>query len=141
MRLEAGIRVAEREIRLARSVPFFAALPTPELERVASNLELVRAAAGEVIVRQGDPGDRFFVVAEGEVQVIRDGTPVATAGPGDFFGEIALLRDVRRTATVVARSDVRLYALGRHEFLRAVTGSPGTARGADAVVEERLRPR
>ena len=83
--------------------------------------------------RKGDHGDRFYVVEEGEVEI--EGT---AHGPGSFFGEIALLRDVPRTATVTARTDVRLLTLDRDEFLAAVTGHEPAEAAADAVVTARL---
>jgi CRP-like cAMP-binding protein len=89
-------------------------------------------------VRQGDTGDLFYVVESGRLSVSVDGVVTRTLGPGDFFGEIALLRDVPRTATVAAESEVLLQTLGRDAFLEAVTGDPPSARAADAVVGARL---
>jgi MFS family permease len=123
---------------LLERIPIFQPLPAPSLERLASQLDPVSAAAGTEVVRQGDPGDRFFVVESGKLRVTVDGTATGELGPGDSFGEIALLRDVPRTATVTAETDSELLALGREEFLDAVTGHPPSARAADAVVGARL---
>ncbi len=78
------------------------------------------------------------MIAKGEVDVTSEGQPVATLGEGDYFGEIALLRDVPRTATVTAKGDVELYALERDEFLGAVTGHAESVKAADAVIANRL---
>jgi MFS family permease len=136
--IDAETRAPGPELDLLARVPLFAPLPGPALERLASQLEVVQADAGTAIVEQGDPGDRFYVVAEGELDVAVDGRPVGSVAAGDSFGEIALLRDVPRTATVSARTNARLYALGREAFLEAVTSSPPSARAADAVVGARL---
>jgi len=127
-----------RELELLRTIPIFSPLSAPVLEGLAGRLQPVRVGAGETIVKQGDPGDRFYVVAAGEVGVAIDGRPQATQGPGEHFGEIALLRDVPRTATVTARTDAELFALGRDDFLAAVTGHSGSAEAAEAVVGARL---
>ena len=127
-----------REVELLRTIPIFSPLSAPVLEGLAGRLQPVRVGAGEAIVRQGEPGDRFYVVAVGEVEVSIDGRPQATQGPGEHFGEIALLRDVPRTATVTARTDAELFALERNDFLAAVTGHSGSAEAAEAVVGARL---
>jgi MFS family permease len=130
--------VYERELELLRSIPIFTPLSPPVLEHLASHLVPVRARAGEEIVRKGDPGDRFYIVADGEVEILLDEGPPRRQGPGSYFGEIALLRDVPRTATVRAATDAQLYALDREEFLGAVTGHAGSAQAAEAVVGSRL---
>ena len=126
------------ELALLRSLPLFAPLGPPELESLARELRPVTATPGEEIVREGEPGDRFFVVADGELEASVDERPVRAIGRGDCFGEIALLRSVPRTATVTARSEARLYALAREPFLAAVSAHPGAALEAERVVGERL---
>ena len=116
----------------------FAPLGAPELEALARSLEPVEAPAGAAVVREGDPGDRFYAVADGELEVTQAGLPVRTLERGDVFGEIALLRDVPRTATVTPIADSRLYALEKDTFLAAVTGHPQSSRAAGALVRERL---
>jgi CRP-like cAMP-binding protein len=125
-------------LALLRAIPIFSPLPAPVVEGLAARLEPVRLGPGEEVVRQGDSGDRFYVVAAGEVEVTIDGQPQGTLGPGEHFGEIALLRDVPRTATVKALTDVELYALEREDFLAAVTGHSASAEAAEAVVGARL---
>ncbi len=136
--LDASVAVPEARLALLRSMPIFAPLPAPSLERVASRLIPTEAPSGTEIVRQGDPGDRFYVIESGEVTVSKNGHQVATLRGGDFFGEIALLREIPRTATVAARKDTMLYALERDDFLEAVTGHPQSAEAADAVTRARL---
>jgi MFS family permease len=126
------------ELALLRAIPLFKPLPAPAIDQLASHLIPLQATAGDEIVRQGEPGDRFYVIASGEVEVLVDARPSGVFGPGDHFGEIALLRDVPRTATVKARTDTELYALERDEFLSAVTGHAASAEAADAIVASRL---
>jgi len=128
----------KRELDLLHDVPFFARLPESTLEQLASRLERIGLPAGHDVFRQGDPGDRFYVIAAGEIDVVIDGRPTGTLGPGEYFGEIALLRDIPRTAAVRARSDVELYALGRDDFIAAVTGHAPSLDAADAVIAVRL---
>ena len=90
------------------------------------------------MIREGEPGDRVYVIRRGRVRVSKRGTQVAELGAGDYFGEIALLRDVPRTATVTAIDDVEILSLERDEFLSAVTGSPPSRLRIDEEVERRL---
>ena len=135
---DTGAAVPESELALLRSIAIFAPLPLLTLEQVASRLSRVRVPAGEVVFRRGDTGDRFYVIGDGEVTVTLDGQPPVPLGPGGYFGEIALLREVPRTATVTARTDVELYALERDVFIAAVTGYAPSAEAADAVIASHL---
>ena len=135
----AGHVPAER-VELLRKSPIFAPLPEATVEQLADRLEEVRVAAGHEIVRQGEAGDRFYLVREGTLDVAVDGRPVQHLGPGESFGEIALLRGVPRTASVTARSDAVLYALDRAAFIPAVTGFGPSLSAAEAVIGMRLGP-
>jgi MFS family permease len=112
------------EIGLLRAVPLFAPLEPATLESLARSLTPVHLEDGVVVLREGEPGYRFYVIAAGSILVERDGATVATLGRGDGFGEIALLRDVPRTASCVAHGETLLYGLGKETFLAAVTGHP-----------------
>ena len=136
--VDAPALVPEEELSLLRGVPIFAPLPQVTLEQVASHLSQVRLAAGDVVFRRGDHGDRFYVVEAGEVIVSPESRPPVTLGRGGYFGEIALLRDVPRTATVTARTEVELHALERDIFIAAVTGHAPSAEAADAVIATHL---
>jgi MFS family permease len=138
LRLDDSAVDREAELELLRAIPIFAPLSPPVLEGLAARLVRVHAAAGEAIVREGEVGDRFYVISAGEVEVSIDGRTQATQGPGDHFGEIALLRDVPRTATVTARTDTDLLAVEREDFLAAVTGHAASAEAADMVIGARL---
>ncbi len=135
--LDVGVRVPEGEMDLLRGTRIFAPLPAPMLERVARNLVPVAAIPGSAVIHEGDHGDRFYAIVEGTVDVDVGGRVIATEGPGSCFGEIALLEDVPRTATVTANSDLRLLALDRDDFLRAVTGHEPSGDAARAFAEER----
>jgi len=125
-------------VSLLRGTSIFHPLAQPVIERLSRNLIPVNPAPGETIIRQGDPGDRFYLVEDGAVAVTIDGEHVADLGPGDFFGEIALLRNAPRNATVTASGLVRLLVLERMEFLDAVTGSHAASEAADRAVDQRL---
>ena len=124
---------APEATELLRGVPLLAALPEPVLERLAREAAPVAMKAGVPIVREGEPGDRFYVVRSGRVSILG-----RTFGPGESFGEIALLRDVPRTATAVAVTDVELVALDREPFVAAVTGHAPAASAADTLIAARL---
>jgi MFS family permease len=130
--------VPERQLRLLQTVPLFRPLPPTTLERLASQLSPMRAAAGTDVLREGDEGDRFYAIAAGVIEVSKEGQPVAELGPGDYFGEIALLRGVRRTATCTARTDAELYTIGRERFVSAVTGNSVSAQELEDVIHTRL---
>lgn len=126
------------EIALLRSLPMFAPLPPPTLESLARALTLEIVPAGVEVITQGDHGDRLYVIAEGEVDVIADGAFVATLGRGEVVGEIALLYGLPRTATVRVRSDARLYTLERETFLVTVTGTTSAVSLAHGLADQRL---
>ena len=136
--LDAVIVGRDHELALLRGVPLLDALPLPALETVARQLDHVLVPAGETVFRQGDPGDRFYVVVSGTAQVVGDGHPITDLGPGSSFGEIALLRRVPRTATVRAVDDLRLESLRGERFLALMTGSPRTEVATSARVDEML---
>ncbi|MEA2509442.1 MAG: hypothetical protein QOG21_1524 [Actinomycetota bacterium] len=138
-RVDRAATVPARPLRLLQSLALFSGLEVTALERLALSLTPIQVDAGSVIFRQGDLGDRFYVIDEGEVDVVIDGEVVRRQAAGDFFGEISLLRRVPRTATVAAATDVRLYALEGVEFIEAVTGHSEVRQSADQIVEERLR--
>jgi MFS family permease len=138
-RIDAQAAAPEtQELRLLTGVPIFAPLPGTALEHIAGRLVPLRIEPGTVIVREGDAGDRFYVIVEGEVEVTAEGKPVSTLVPGGYFGEIALLKDVPRTATVMAKTPVVLYALEREDFLSTVTGHAPSAKAAETVISSRL---
>ena len=137
----AGDRLDPRpadELRLLRSVPMLSPLSAPILERLAASLTRVGLPAGSVVIREGDAGDRFYVVAAGRLEVDVRGHETRRMGPGDGFGEIALLRDLPRTATVMAVEDVILLAIDREPFLAALTGQPRSRSIAVGLADQRL---
>ena len=136
--VDRAVRLPERELTLLRSLDIFAPLPGPMLEGIATRLVPVVAKPGVVLIREGDPGDRLYIVDEGEVEVSRDGRAVTTLGPGSYFGEIALLRNVPRTATVTASTPTTLLALERVDFHEAITKTPLSRVAADHTARERM---
>jgi MFS family permease len=125
------------ELDLIERVPMFAPLSVATKERVAANLVPLSVHAGEFVIRVGEVGDRFYIVGDGELDIVAEGLH-ETAQQADYFGEIALLRDVPRTATVKATVDSQLYALQRDDFLEAVTGVQAAHAAGHAVAEQRL---
>ncbi|MDQ3434476.1 MAG: MFS transporter [Actinomycetota bacterium] len=139
-RLESGAPVAEREYRLLRGHQIFASLSVAEAERLANSLQEVRPAAGQEVIVEGELGDCFYLIAEGELDIFEHGTHCRTCGPGDGVGEIALLRDVPRTATVYARDGTVLLSLDRATFLQAVASQAPSLRAAHRVADARHKP-
>jgi MFS family permease len=138
-RIDARAPAPDRdELRVLAAVPIFAPLPGGSLEHLAARLVPLRVDSGTVIVREGDAGDRFYIVAEGKIEVSQYGRTISELDAGGYFGEIALLRDVPRTATVSAKTGAVLYALDRDDFLSAVTGHPQSAEAAETVMSARL---
>ena len=125
-------------IELLKSLPLFRPLPQPSLEFLAGRLEYQALEAGDVVIREGEEGDRFYVIAEGRFAVEVAGERKSELSAGEFFGEIALLRNVKRTATVVALERAVVFALRRDDFVPVVTGSAPSSAAADAVVGARL---
>jgi MFS family permease len=138
MAIDRAATVSDERLDVLHANPIFAPLPEATLEQLAGALELVEPARGEVVIRQGEPGDLFYLVKEGELEVAQNGKTIQKLGPGDSFGEIALLRDVPRTASVVAVTAAVLYTLERREFLQAVTGSGPSLFAAEGVIGMRL---
>jgi MFS family permease len=135
--IDEGARVPEEQVAALRPIPIFAPLPLQTLELLATRLHEVAVPAGTAVFERGDDGDRFYVVRDGEVEVVLDDER-KVEGAGSYFGEIALLRDRPRTATVRARADTRLWALERDDFLGAVSGHAGSSDAASEVVGARL---
>ena len=127
-----------RSLERARALALFAPLDGVVLERLAAAFRPLSVPADSVIIREGDPGDRFYLIDNGEVSVLKNGVEVARLGPGDYFGEIALLRNVPTTATVVADGDVELLALDPDIFIDAITGSARAWRVVEDVMTQRL---
>jgi MFS family permease len=140
-RLDARLALPEYQpahLELVRSLALFAPLAPPVQESLARKLEPVSYAAGATIVAEGESSDRFYVIVSGTVDVTHGDRLLRIEGPGEFFGEIGLLRDVPRTATIGALEDTELLALERDDFLAAVTGVLESARAAEDVVRLRL---
>jgi Cyclic nucleotide-binding domain/Major Facilitator Superfamily len=136
--IDRNARVPITEMATLRATPLFGALPGPALETVAREARRIEAKAGTAIVVQGEPGMEYFAVISGNLVVSIDGTDRSELGRGDGFGEIALLRDVPRAATVRVISDAVLLAVDREPFLTAVTGHAATGDRASSIAAKHL---
>jgi WS/DGAT/MGAT family acyltransferase len=123
---------------LVRRVPVFAPLDDDMQEDLASKMSERKVKSGETLAEQGEPGDLFFLIVEGKFDVSADGTTLRELGPGESFGEIALLRDTERTATVTASSTGVVMVLSRDAFLEAVAADPTSMVVAEAIINTRL---
>jgi hypothetical protein len=137
-RLDRGSGAESELVSLLAAIPIFAPVSEPTREQLALRLRAETFEPGETVFAQGDHGDGFYLVQAGEVDVVIDDDHIRTLGADGYFGEIALLRDVPRTATVRARSAVRLQRLDRGRFLAIVTGNTTSSAALDAVVGARL---
>jgi hypothetical protein len=138
--IDRHARVPVTEMAALRATPLFGALPGPALETVAREARRLEAPAGAEVVGQGDLGMEYFVVVTGHLMVVKDGEEVRELVRGDGFGEIALIRDVPRTATVRALTDAVLLAVERDPFLTAVTGHATTHDRASSIAESHFDP-
>lgn len=137
-RIDASATIPQVEIQLLRSIPIFAVLPAPSLEGVAKELAPEEVPAGTVVIREGDSGDRYFAVGDGRLAVTRDGHHLQTIFRGDGFGEIALIRDVPRQATVTAVTNALLYSLQKELFVETVTGHASVSSATHNVIAGHL---
>ena len=137
-RLDRSVDLLDLDVGLLQQVPMFNPLPLPAIELLARGLETVMVPAGQAVFTEGDIGDRYYVIESGEADVVGGGRIVATLGPGEGFGEVALLRRTRRTATVLARSPLQLRALGSERFISVVLGYTPSSQAATAAVDDQL---
>ena len=137
--IDAASVIPERQLALLTRIPMFAPVPPVDLERLARQLDPIATPTGTEVIRQGDIGDRFYVIDAGDFEIEIDGEHVTTLREGDFFGEIALLQDVPRTATVRSLTDGAVWALDQEEFLATLTGLPQAATEAHRISAERMR--
>lgn len=136
--IDAITVVPERELALLRGVPMFAALPAVAMEHLAANIQAETVPARSVVIREGETGDRFYVIAAGDATVSVGRQTTQRLSAGDSFGEIALVRGVPRTATVKASSELELFVVPGEAFLAAVSGNVLSAAAADRTVTDRL---
>jgi CRP/FNR family transcriptional regulator, cyclic AMP receptor protein len=128
----------DTKVEALRAAPLFEGLTGKELEELAKRTEDLDFPAGKVLVQEGEVGSEFYVIMEGEAEVTRGGQVVATHGPGDFFGEISLVEDVPRNATVTATTPLRCFMLTRGRFLHVLDEYPGVERKVMRALAKRL---
>jgi CRP/FNR family cyclic AMP-dependent transcriptional regulator len=122
-----------------QQVPLFAACSRKDLQLVARRAEDVRVVGGKSLISEGETGHEFFVILVGTARVTRHGRKIASLGPGDAFGELALLEKAPRNSTIVAETDMELVVLGQREFAGLIDEVPGFARKLLAGMAKRLR--
>jgi MFS family permease len=136
--VDRRVRVQDADVELLREVPMLRRLPEVTIDALAAGLHRTELPAGATVFEQGDVGESFYIIERGHVDVIGDGRAIATLGRGDAFGEIALLRGYKRTASIRARTPLRLCSLSRRTFVTAIAGYSPSASMADMVVADRL---
>ncbi|HLX33640.1 MAG TPA: cyclic nucleotide-binding domain-containing protein [Candidatus Limnocylindrales bacterium] len=129
----------DQKLELVRSVPMFCRLGRSEQEQVAGLLDEVDVPAGRVLMRQGDPGREMFIVVSGTFRVDRDGRQIAERGPGSVLGEISLISEGPRTATITASSPARLLVAGHREFHDLMDGHPAVKMQVLEGLAEKVR--
>jgi CRP-like cAMP-binding protein len=135
---DPGVTMARASIdKTLAKIPLFKECTKKELQAVSRLVTPINVKAGKVLTKEGDAGREFMIIATGSASVRRKGRKIATLGPGDFFGELALLAGVPRTATVIAESDMTVEALNRAEFATLLDESPSIARKVLSAVAKR----
>jgi CRP-like cAMP-binding protein len=135
---DPGVTMARASIdKTLAKIPLFKECTKKELQAVSRLVTPINVKAGKVLTKEGDAGREFMIIATGSASVRRKGRKIATLGPGDFFGELALLAGVPRTATVIAESDMTVEALNRAEFATLLDESPSIARKVVSAVAKR----
>jgi CRP-like cAMP-binding protein len=119
---------SDTKVELLRKAPLFADLSKAELEHLAKSTEDLEVEPGRVLCREGEAASEFFVIIEGEAEATKDGNHLRTMTKGDFFGEIALLEEIPRTATVTATGELRFFVLTRQSFWSMVDAMPEVER-------------
>lgn len=138
LKIDSSATVPQVEIQLLRRMSIFAALPAPSLEGIARDLEPLTVSQGTVVIKEGERGHSYYTVAEGELAISRDGQLLQMVSRGDGFGEIALIRDVPRQATVTAATDASLYTLDGELFVQAVTGHATSKSAVGRIITRHL---
>jgi CRP/FNR family transcriptional regulator, cyclic AMP receptor protein len=129
----------DAKVRLLAGAPLLSVCSRGELGRVASLVDQVEVPAGRVLAREGDPGWEFFIIAEGKARATKRGRKVASLGPGAFFGEMSLLDQGPRSATVTAETDMQLLVLSSRSFSTLIEDYPSVSRKLLRGLAERLR--
>lgn len=128
----------DTKVDALRQCSLFSELSKDELQELAKNTEDLEVEAGKVLCREGEPAQEFFVIIEGEADATRDGQRLGTMGKGDFFGEIGLIEDIPRTATVTATTPLRFFVLTRQSFWGMLDRMPGVERKILRALAKRL---
>ena len=128
------------KVKALKSAPLFESLSSRELQELAQVADELQVDAGKVLTRQGETGYEFFVIMDGEVEIERNGQLLGTRGAGDFIGEIAILEDVPRTATVTAKTPVKFFVLTAQSFRSVVDRYPDVERKVLRTLARRLIP-
>ena len=128
----------DTKVQALKRAPLFEGLSKKELAEIARVTEDLEVPAGKVLCKEGETGQEFFVIVKGETEVSRRGKPIAASGGGDFVGEIALLEDTKRTATVTATTPLHVFVLTRQDFRRLVAANPSVERKVMQALARRV---